>query len=295
MPVRYCLVAMLSFVFSAASVAAPTAELVKPSVADPSVHQFDDPNVVVANPQAGPDAPLAIFMPGTGGRPTNVLPLLGVIAGQGYRVIGLTYDDEPAGNLTCTRQMPSSCLALFREMRVYGSGTGGPVSNPPDEAIVARLSALLSYLAKAHPDAGWGGYIAADGTPKWDRIVVSGLSQGAGMAAFIAKRVAVQRVVLFSSPWDVAGPDDRPAPWLALPSATPSDRWWAERHVREKTTGLLQAAYAALNIPGDHILLFDRGLPPGTPANNVNPYHGSTVRNVDYTPQWRQLYGTAGR
>ncbi len=275
--------------------AAPAIELVRPSVADPAVHAFDDPNVVVANPAAGADAPLAIFMPGTGGRPQNVVPLLGVIAGQGYRVIGLTYDDEPAGNLTCTRQMASSCLALFREMRVFGSGRGGPVSNPPAETIVARLAALLAWLAKEHPDTGWSGYIRPDGTPAWDRIVVSGLSQGAGMAAFIAKREAVARVVLFSSPWDVAGPDDRPAPWLSLPSATPPDRWWAERHVRENTTQWLAAAYRVLQVPADHILLFNSGLPSGVSPNAVNPFHGSTVRNVDYTAQWRQLYGTAER
>ncbi len=274
---------------------ATTAELVNPSTADPGVHAFDDANVVVANPRAGPDTPLVIFMPGTGGRPENVLPLLAVIAGQGYRVIGLSYDDEPAGNLTCTRQKPPSCLALFREMRVFGSGRGGPVANPPAEAIVPRLVALLTYLAKAHPDGGWDAYLAPDGAPKWDRIVVSGLSQGAGMAAFIAKRVAVARVVLFSSPWDVTGPDDRPAPWLSLPSATPPERWWAERHVREKTTGLLQAAYGVLQIPTDHILLFDRGLSPGSNPLGVNPYHGSTVGNVDYTRQWKQMYGKVDR
>ncbi len=275
--------------------AATTAELVRPSAADPAIRRFDDPNVVIANTKAGADAPLAIFMPGTGGRPQNVLPLLSVVASQGYRVIGLTYDDEPAGNLTCTRRSPPACLAQFREMRVFGSGSGGPVTNPPGEAIVPRLAALLAYLAKAHPDAGWGAYLAPDGAPKWDRIVVSGLSQGAGMAAFIAKRVTVARVVLFSSPWDVAGMDDRPAPWLTLPSATPPDRWWAERHVNEKTTGLLEHAYAALQISTDHILLFDKGLPPRTPADSPNPYHGSTVRNVDYAPQWKRLYGEAGR
>lgn len=279
----------------ALSLTTPTAgraqtELVRPSAADSNVHQYDNPSVVVSRGAADRDAPLAIFLTGTHGRPEmGPKQLVDVIAGQGYRVINLSYDDEPAVNQICPRNPNPQCSYNFREMRTFGVGRA-PVSNPPAEAIVPRLVALLRYLDHEHPDAGWAAYLGSDGQPAWNRILVSGLSQGAGMAAFIAKRYPVYRVVLFSSPWDTTGRDQRPAPWLSTPSATPPDRWWAERHARERTTDLIANAYRALRIPPDHILIFEGGLPPNSRQGSENPYHGSTVRMPEYADKWRQLY-----
>ena len=272
--------------------AAQQQELVRPSDADKNVSQHDDPSVVLSRGSADRGAPLAIFLAGTHGRPEHgPQQLLNIIAGQGYRVINLSYDDEPSLSEICPRNPNPQCSFNFREVRTFGEGTG-PVSNPPAEAIVPRLVALLRYLDHEHPDAGWGAYLRADGQPAWDRILVSGLSQGAGMAAFIAKRYPVYRVVLFSSPWDTTGRDRRPAPWLSTPSATPPDRWWAERHAREQTTTLIANAYKALRIPADHILIFNGGLPESSqPVRGNNPYHPSTVFNPVYADQWRQLYG----
>lgn len=267
-------------------------EHVLPSQADPQVRQFDLPNLIFSRGKADKGAPLALFLPGTGGRPDYAAPFLRTIAEQGYRVIGLSYDDTPAVAQLCPRDPDPGCSLKFREVRTFG-GSGGPVSNPDNEAIVPRLVSLLRTLDKEHPDEGWGDYLDASGQPAWGRILVSGLSQGAGMAALIAKRYPVYRVVLFSSPWDTAGPDRRPAPWLSARSATPPERWWAERHAREVTTELIAAAYRALGIPKDQILVFNGGLPPQreTARANPNPYHGSTVRLPEYADKWRLMYG----
>lgn len=265
-------------------------ERVLASTVDAGVRDYDFTDIVMNGGVRTRGAPLAVFLPGTGGG-ENGGPtlLLKTIADRGYRVIFLPYDNEPSVSQVCPKR-PPACSANFREMRTFGRGEG-PVSNPPAESIVSRLSALLRYLDRQHPDAGWGDYLAPDGMPAWPRIVVSGLSQGAGMAAYIAKRFPVRRVVLFSSPWDAYGPQMRPAPWLYEPSATPMSHWWAERHARENTTGLIAQAYAALQIPPDHILVFDGGLPEG--AAGSNPYHPSTVRLPAYRDQWRTMYGIA--
>ncbi len=268
---------------------ATAATFVKPSSVDPRIAHFDDDHVVIGDAPA--QAPLVVFLPGTGGKPANAMALLEVVAAQGYRVIGLEYDDEPAVAQVCPRDPDPDCSARFRRMRTTGEGPA-PVSNAPEESIVARLSGLLAALARLDPSAGWAGYLMADGTPAWNRIVVSGLSQGAGMAAYIAKEHAVRRVVLFSSPWDFTGAGRRPAPWLSAPSATPAQRWWAERHVRENTTAALAAAYAALDIPPGHILLFDRDLRGRSPSDN--PYHGSTIRDPGYADDWRRMFSRAG-
>lgn len=101
-------------------------------------------------------------------------------------------------------------------------------------------------------------------------------------------------MVLFSSPWDFTGDDRRPAPWLSQPSATPMDRWYAEYHARENTVPLLKRAYAALQIPADHIRIFNRDIPDRfsrAAQNSPNPFHGLTVRDTGYTEDWRALYG----
>ena len=266
-------------------------ETIRPSTADPRIAQYDEPNVVVVNRAAGTRVPLVVFLPGTGGRPQPASPLLQVIAAQGYRVISLSYDDEPSVSQVCPRDPDPACSARFRQMRAFGDGTA-KVANPPEEAIVSRLTTLLAYLDRSHPDDGWGADLDAEGQPAWDRFVLTGLSQGAGMAAYLAKRFAVRRVVLFSSPWDTTGSDRHPAPWLSSPSATPMERWWAERHAREATTDLIANAYAALAIPDDHLLVFDRPL-TAQPRGQSNPFHGSTIRDAGYAPQWQQMFGQA--
>jgi hypothetical protein len=262
---------------------------IKPSAVDPGVHDFDEPSYAFVPADADPAGPLVLFLSGTGGRPRNLIPFLSTLAGTGTRALGLEYDDEPAVVQVCSKDPDPDCSEAFRAMRVDGGGDARAVRNPPAEAIVARLVAALRALAHEHPADGWDGYL--DGAaPRWDRLVIGGLSQGAGMAAYIAKHHAIRRVVLFSSPWDFTGRDRRPAPWLYGPSATPMDRWFAEYHAKENTAALIERAYAALAIPADHVLVFDRDLVPDA-SRGPNPYHGSTVHDPGYAPQWRHLFG----
>lgn len=269
---------------------ASTRLLVRPSQADSGIQQFHEANVVITPSGVGDLAPLTVFLPGTHGKPMKAVSLLNVIAGQGYRVIGLSYDDLPPGTELCPRNPNPACFTGFHAMRSFGQGPA-PVSNSYGESIEGRLASLLQYLNREQPEAGWSTYLTADGHPLWSRILVSGLSQGAGMAAYIAKTRPVYRVVLFSSPWDNTGREHRPAAWLFGPSATPMDRWWAERHVQENTTEWIANAYRALRIPQDHIFLFDKGLTAQPNEDAKNPYHSSTIRNPAYEAQWRQMYG----
>ena len=272
----------------------PGFESIKPSQADPRIRQYDEANLV-GRPSKMESAPLALFLPGTKGSPEHVRGLLSVVVGQGYRVIGLEYNDMPAVLQVCPK-VPNhpECSAKFREMRVWGTGGSRVVSNPVNESIVGRLVSLLQYLGRTYPQEHWGAYLTADGKPMWSRIVVSGLSQGAGMAAFIAKKEKVARVVCFSSPIDNLGrrTGTKLAPWLTWPSATPPVRWYAERNSREPFNAGLIKSYLALGIPADHIKVFSLDLPEGANASNPMAYHGITVKDVRYTPEWKFLYGT---
>ena len=263
---------------------------IKPSEADASITRFDDPNLVLFNADAGEGAQLVVFMPGTNGTPRNTRLLLSVVANQGYRVIGLEYNDEPAVVQVCPRDPNPKCSGDFRQKRIFGDDVTSVVDNSPQEAIVTRLVKLLQYLDAKHPDEHWSGYLKG-GEPDWSRIVVSGLSQGAGMAAYIAKRKPVARVVLFSSPWDFSGRSRELAPWIYGPSATPPERWFAEYHKRENTADLLAQSYKALGIPEANVRIFDADLPPNHQGDN--PYHGSTIKLPVYVPDWQAMFGKA--
>lgn len=81
------------------------------------------------------------------------------------------------------------------------------------------------------------------------------------MAAFLAKRHAVTRVVLWSGPADYVLATRSVAPWLSAPSATPSDRWYGVVHRDEAGVRMLLTAYKTLGIPGSPVAA-DTPVPP---------------------------------
>jgi pimeloyl-ACP methyl ester carboxylesterase len=263
-------------------------ECVRPSETDPGIQRFDSPNYTLFSTQAKPNGQLLLFMPGTGGEPPGPKAFLTAAADVGYRVISLEYNDDISVAVFCPRRPSPACSEAFRRMRIYGNRKFGDASvdNIPAESIVNRLVKLLQYLDRKHPGSGWGSYIE-NGLPNWRRIVVCGQSQGAGMAAFIAKEHEVARVILFSSPWDFVQRDGRRelAPWLSLPSKTPPERWFGGYHARENMADLLARSYEELKIPQDHIRVFDEDLPAGNRAKGKNPFHGQGLFNRAYAKE----------
>jgi hypothetical protein len=285
-------IALLLGICVSASVFAQTAEYIKPSDTKVAT-KFNDPNMIV-RPKKMPGAPIFLWLPGTSGKPELSQLLMHTVAEQGYRAIGLEYNDVPAVNQVCPQSTDPDCAAKFREMRVWGTGGGVPdISNSMDESIESRLALLLKELQRRHPKESWEDYLTADGKPVWSKIAVSGQSQGAGMAAFIAKKVEVPRVILFSSPIDsTRGQRNiQLAPWLLWPSATSPERWYAVRNSREPFNAGLIKSYPALGIPVEHIRVFTLDLPPGADTSNPMVYHGTNIRDPRYVPEWRFLFG----
>jgi predicted esterase len=276
---------------------------ISPQATDPAIARHLDDNVVIVDrAMPAPTAPLLVFMPGSGGRPAGVRDFLQAAASAGYRAIGLEYDDTPAVNLVCQRDSDPKCAQLVREKRIYGKDVTRLIDDLPAESIVNRLTKLLQYLAAAHPHDGWDGYLNGSAL-NWSRIAVSGHSQGAGMAAFIAKDHRVYRVILFSSPVDFHAPGTQLDAWLSQPSATPLDRWYGVYHAREPLAQLVQRAYLALGIPPSHVRALT--LEPNHNAIAVIyaglSYHASVVTDTTtpiasngepaYLPDWLFMLG----
>jgi pimeloyl-ACP methyl ester carboxylesterase len=272
---------------------------VVPHTTDSAITRFDEPHYVVFNPDQPSPATLLVFMSGTGGQPAAMSDLLIIAAEQGYRVVSLAYNDQPAVVGICPRDPNPACSAEVRQRRIFGDPVTRWIDDTPAESIVNRLTKLLTTLEREHPAEGWAQYL--DGSaPRWDRIAVAGHSQGAGMAAYIAQRKRVARVILFSSPWDFFGRRQL-APWIhAGPGVTPSDAWFAAYHKKENTADLIAESYKALKVPPQHIRVFT--LEPGRVVG-PNPYHlsmvgnGATPRGTDgaplYAEEWRFLLGTS--
>jgi len=243
------------------------------------------------------DVPLLVFMPGTGGAPRNTTEFADVAARQGYRVIGLEYDDVPAVGQICPRDPDPTCAERVRRKRIFGDDVSGRIDDRPEESIESRLVHVLALLDREHPGEGWGQYVK-DGHPAWERIAVSGLSQGAGMAAYIARQKEVARVILFSSPWDSYGRMQTLAPWVRGSGATPVERWYGVFHRREAQAAQIARAYSALGIPSSHVRAFDLDPAPRAPEGAFHPSvvgNGPTPRLADgtpaYLPEWLWMLG----
>lgn len=275
---------------------------IAPHDTDAAIDRFNADNLVIYRHSTAANAPLLVFMPGTGGTPASARLFMDLASKLGYRVIGLMYDDTPAVNVVCPPVPDPKCTESFRQKRIYGDNVTNIVDDTPAESIVARLTKLLAYLDAHYPNDGWGGYLAG-GKPNWGRIAVSGHSQGAGMAAFIAKDNEVYRVVLFSSPWDFYNPRRQLAAWLFKPPATPLDRWFAVYHAREPEAGLMSRTYPALGIPASQrqVLDLEPRPTPDDAAAGAMAYHWSVVGDratpLDangipaYLPVWKFLLG----
>ena len=271
---------------------------ITPESTDSAIHRFNNPHYIVFERSTTSAAPLLVFMPGTGGMPERTSYFADLAAHQGYRVIGLEYTDEPAVAQICPRDRDPACSEKFRQKRIFGDDATSVIDDQPAESVVNRLVKLLLLLQRDHPAELWSSYLK-DGQPDWSRIAVSGLSQGAGMAAYIAQKTLVARAILFSSPWDNYGPRKTLAPWLlAGHGATPSSRWFAAYHEREPTAALIVRAYSALEIPSSHIRVFSLDPAPAAPAT---AYHPSVVSNhatpiasdgqPAYLEDWRFMLG----
>jgi len=293
----------LAVAFVVSAIAAPTVSaqvtasdsLVKywidPAATDSSIKRFDYPQYVVFERRVKASAPLLVFLPGTDGRPANTTDFANAAARQGYRAIGLSYNDVPAVAQLCPRDPDPRCADKVRQKRIFGDDVTRLIDDRKEESIVNRLVKLIETLQREHPDDRWDVYLE-NGKPKWDRIAVSGLSQGAAMAAYIAQKNQVARVVLFSSPWDNYGRQQTLSHWVTLGAgATPSDRWYASYHRSEPMAPVVARAYSALRIPSDHIRVFTLE-PPRANAKGEMPYHpsgvgnGATPRLPDGTPAY---------
>jgi hypothetical protein len=264
---------------------ADTILTIVPSDTDARITASNLTHVVMYDRAAKPGN-ILLFLDGTGGRPPGPLRFLNRAVERGYRVINLSYIDEPAVSEICigtTLLREPECAREFRQKRIYGDNVTGLIRDAPQDAIMNRFIKLLQHLVAADPSGQWGQYLD-NGSPIWNRIAVAGQSQGGGMAEFIAQRQEVGRVIAFSGGWDLSGPREL-ASWYLGKNATPRDRYYGTYNVAEPAANLLARIYAALGVPATQTLALNLPVRPGTEA------HTEGIANPAYRDAWDLVLG----
>ncbi len=204
---------------------------VRPSAANSCVQLADAPSQALRNPSVAPKARLALFLPGTGGSPGEFPSFLQEGSNRGYHVVGLSYTNLTSINELCNAVGGNAdCAGNVREEVLTGRDTSAQVAIAPAEAIEQRLAALLAYLTFHRPADGWGQFLSGSGGVAWEKVSVSGNSQGAGHAAYIAKVRRVFRVGLYAGPSDWVLASNTPVNWYRLTASTPPSAWFGYVH-----------------------------------------------------------------
>lgn len=259
---------------------------IKPSKTDDKIKAFDLPHLILYD-QSIKQGKLFLFLPGTNGVAENgPSELFKTAIEQGYRVICLSYINNPAVSNICIRenlQKDCDCAEKFRIKRIYGENVSTLITDEPQDAIINRFTKLLLYLVQNDKAGNWDYYLE-NGNPRWNKIVISGQSQGGGMSAFIAKKVLVDKIITFSGGWDYSA-NNEIAKWYYKKSITPPERWYGVYNVEEPASLIIAETYKALGIPKNHIY------PLSLKNTNWKKAHVYGVKNVANKKIWIKMLG----
>jgi hypothetical protein len=233
-----------------------------------------DPYVVYYN-TAYSNGKLLVFFPGNNADAEDYTELMLRAADHGYRVIGMQYwqqnhNDQCGEYDSTTVPTLDMCIRDFRWDQYSNSGVATELVNgSAADSVRYRLRKLLQYLDDRYDDqtqggVTWGHFLAGnppgESSPyiNWGSVAVGGHSNGSRLAAFIASRVNVYRVFLFSGTHedvqDPAPPDVRVSPsWLWEENmATPTNRIYIFEHTDDAKYGMAFLNWLTMGMGGSH-------------------------------------------
>jgi hypothetical protein len=205
----------LSLFISVQTSAQLTIKKIKPSTTDATIATFDaDSNFVYLNQGIPAKNLLLIHLPGTFGEPKRATLFGSLAANLGFHSIGLMYPNVPTVGSFCTNNTDLTCFENVRREIIEGLDYSPEISIQQNEAIYNRIKKLLSYLSTNYPSENWSQYLNESGEVNWEKVIVSGHSQGGGHAALMGKLFPLKRVLCFSSPKDWNNTIDNVPPWV---------------------------------------------------------------------------------
>lgn len=265
-----------------------------PSDADAEASMHDETQLAFLDTNATPIGRLVVYLHGAGAPSTcGSGPHGTMLAEFGFHVFSPCFvSDYGVGN--CGDDIGGCRLEAFE-----GVDHSDVIDIGPPDSIETRVVRGLEHLQAMHPGGDWQ-YFIRDGAPRWDRIVVSGISHGASTSGVVGMNRDVDRVVSLS------GPLDGGQAWLLGDPITPIDRFFAFTHTGDDQHEGHLDAFADLGLPGDPVTIDDMDPPYGGSHRIVSSAqtdngHGATqaggsspVEDDDswtYLPVWRLMYG----
>lgn len=269
--------------------------LVQPSTIDSLSGSPNNYHYIYVNKTQTLKNKLFLFFPGTGAVPFNYKYILKHAANLGYHSIGLTYPNSAAINQICLTTTDTTCHSRARLEVFDGIDRHSEINVDVNNCIERRTFKLLEYLNKAFNDENWGQYFSGNQI-NWDKIIVSGHSQGGGHAGIISKIEKVDRVVMFAA-MDWIALLKRNADWITWNGLTPSDRYYGFTHQYDESVDFnkLQITWDnyGMNSFGSLVLVDSSDFSYQnshklytllTPANSPDKFHGSVVADF-YVPK----------
>ncbi|MGB6063677.1 MAG: hypothetical protein WBG50_02650 [Desulfomonilaceae bacterium] len=261
---------------------------VLPSETDPRITAFNKLHFIWL-PKGVPRNQLLVFLPGTGGAPNAHMSFAVTAQRLGYHVISLMYPDAVAAQTACGWSRDPDAHIKFR-LAIIRGGNFERLHVSRIDSIEGRLAALLRYVIAHQPNRGWTQFYNQARGIEWNKVCVSGASQGGGHAYIIAKYHPVSRVIMLASPKDYSLYFQRPPKGFDSNTQTPIGRMFAFNHVRDNGNGCTHAqqrktlqqmgmtrlGIAEIEKAGPdfnhaHVLYTDVSLPTRT-------YHGSVLK-----------------
>ena len=236
---------------------------IAPATTNPAITGAPDcPHYVALSQTVRRQPELFVFLPGTNLEPLQHQMLIHQAALNGYYAVALSYQNLISEHDACGKplaQLPEDpqCSTDFRQEVITGQNSSPVVTVTVTNSIVSRLGSLISYLQAQQPNEGWGQFLLANGDIAWNKIRLSGHSQGSGHTGFIATQRVLARACLFAGPGDsalyglnspaagisatitISTPSGLvpfyflPPTWITATTATPVQRLFAFAHQRD--------------------------------------------------------------
>ena len=256
----------------------PTVEnislLVKPIETDNNYLSTEESHYIVRN-NTNHLNKLLLFIGGSYSIPKNYNIVCDEAATIGLDVISLSYPNRVATAPLGTSSDPS-IFDNYRDELCFGNQVSNVVDINLLNCISTRATKLLIYLKNTYPNQNWGQYLTATNTILWNKVIVSGHSQGSGHACFLGKINLVDRVVMFSGPNDYSTYFNSPANWLTQTGLTPLNKQYSLLHTQDE---IVSFNYQVENLRGLGMLTATQN--PTLADNLTSPYSNNHSLSIN--------------
>jgi hypothetical protein len=168
---------------------------------------------VFYNPTSNSNHTLLLHLVGSIDNPNSTTYYPIEATNHGFHVINLMYKNWTSAQSACAESTDPDCYLNFRKEIIEGIDYSSETNVSAGNSIENRLLKLLIHLNTSYPNHDWNEFYTGT-TIHWDKLMVSGHSQGGGHAAVIGISKPIKRVIMFASPNDYSDTLNSIANWL---------------------------------------------------------------------------------